>query len=87
MPEMKRFLTYRFVAMLGWIVLLGAGFVLYVAVTSHIEIASLRWLTNLATLFGSIKLGLMLQSRVLAHVDPDGRLRAQVAKTGADAEH
>jgi hypothetical protein len=28
----------------------------------------------------------MLQDRVLARVDPDGTLRAQVAKLGADKE-
>lgn len=34
----------------------------------------------------AIRLGLMLQARVLARVDPDGSLRAQVAKLGVDNE-
>ena len=84
--EMRRFLTARYLAMLGWVVLLGTGFALYLAVTSTLENGFLRWVANLVTLGGSIKLGLLAQGRVLAHVDPDGRLRAQFAMLGADAE-
>jgi hypothetical protein len=85
-PEMKRFLTARFLTMVGWVILLGAGFALYMTLTSNIDNDPLRWVTNLVTLFGSIKLGLSLQNRVLARVDPDGSLRAQVAKLGSEAE-
>ncbi|MFD1054380.1 hypothetical protein [Terrabacter terrigena] len=84
--EMRRFLTARFFTMLGWVVLLGAGFALDQAVTSNIDDPFVRWVANLVTLGGSMKLGLLLQARVLARVDPDGRLRAQVATLGADAE-
>ena len=83
---MRRFFTARFLTMLGWVVLLGAGFALFMTVTSHFDNDFVRWVANLITLGGSIKLGLSLQDRVLARVDPDGRLRAQVAKLGADAE-
>ena len=84
--EMRRFLTARFFTMLGWVVLLGAGFALFMAVTSHVDNDFVGWAANLATLGASIKLGLLLQDRVLARVDPDGRLRVQVASLGANAE-
>ncbi|EWT02015.1 hypothetical protein N865_20440 [Intrasporangium oryzae NRRL B-24470] len=85
-PEMRRLLTARFLTMVGWLVLLVAGFAVFSAVTSHIDSGPLRWIANVATLSGSITLGLLLQGRVLANVDPDGTLREQVARLGADSE-
>jgi hypothetical protein len=83
-PGLRRFLAARFLTMLGWVVLLGAGFAIGMAVTSDIGSDALRWVIDLVTLVGTIKLGLILHSRVLAHVDPHGTLRAQIADLGAD---
>ena len=60
---MRRFLTARFFTMLGWVVLLGTGFALFMAVTSHVDNDFVGWAANLATLGASIKLGLLLQDR------------------------
>ena len=85
-PDMKRFLAARYLTFVGWVVLLGAGFALSMTVTSTIDSDALRWVANTVTLGGSMALGLILQNRVLAHVDPRGTLRAQVATLGADAK-
>jgi hypothetical protein len=85
-PDIRRFLRAWFLTILGWIVLLGAGFVVNVLITDRLDNEPLRWVANAASLFGSIKLGLMLHDWVFSRADPQGRLRAEAAKLGADAE-
>ncbi len=85
-PNMKRFLISVLQVSLGWVALLGAAFALSVFIGDRIDNEPIRWALNIVTLFGSIKLATILQNRILSHADPDGGLRAQVTKFGADAE-
>ena len=84
---MRRFLIARYLTVVGWIVLLGAAFTLSMTLTRPFDNNFVVLLANFIALSGGLKLGLMLQARVLARVDPDGGLREQVSKLGADAKH
>ena len=76
--SVRGFLVARFIAMLAWILLLVLGYLCYRALAPHVAGDWARWLLNLATLAGAIALGLALQRRVLARLDPEGDLRRQV---------
>ncbi len=85
-PEKTRFLMGILLTMLGWVVLLGAGYALSVFIGDCVDSELVRWPVNVGTLLGSVRLALLLQRRVLARVDPDGRHRAQLARLGTDAD-
>lgn len=80
--DMRRFLAARFLVMLGWVVLFVAGLAVGIFIGDRISNAHLRWAVGWGFLLASVRLGLRIQSRVLARIDPDGRLRGEFAKLG-----
>ncbi|GAB3077604.1 hypothetical protein [Pedococcus soli] len=77
--SVRGFLFARYLAMVAWVVLVMAAYLVYRTISPNIDSDFLRWLLNLATLAASIALGLFIQRRALRWLDPDGELRRQVA--------
>lgn len=76
--SVRGFLMARFIAMVAWFVWLVVGFQTYEALKRHLAEGPERWVASVATLVGTIWLGLTIQQRVLQRLDPDGELRRRV---------
>lgn len=75
---LRRFLLIRYLALLGWLVLLAVGVAGATWAAGQFD-GFVSQLAALAVMAGCVVVGLVVQAAVIRAVDPYGSLRAQVA--------
>lgn len=82
---MKRFLFFRALAYVGWILLVIVALLLAARVDAALGGGAAAKALSIAVLPCAIGVGALAQRRIIAHLDPDGTHRASIREFGGDS--